>query len=58
MSYRLPSGCPGLILLLVNDAAQLDCMKNVPYRKLQDAVLTTNAYFFLVIDSKPYIYLV
>jgi len=34
-----------------NDNAQMDCMKKVPYRILEDAVISTGANFFLVIDS-------
>ena len=45
--------CPALtVLILVSDAAQLDCMKKVPYRTLEDAVIRTQSNFFVVIDSK------
>ena len=45
--------CPVLILILVSDATQFDCMKKVHYRTLEDAVISTQGYFFIVIDSKP-----
>jgi hypothetical protein len=41
-----------LILMLVSNAAQFDCMKKVPYRTLKDAVISTQGYFVPVIDSK------
>jgi len=44
--------CYQLTLLLANDAAQMDCMKNSPYRTLEDAVITTGTSFLLLIDSE------
>ena len=34
-----------------NDNVQMECMKKVPYRILEDAVISTGSNFFLVIDS-------
>jgi len=39
----------------VNDAAQLQCMKAVPFRTLENAVISTNAVFNRVVDSKPFL---
>ena len=41
-----------LIMILVDDAAQFDCMKKVPFRKLEDTVISTQGSFPVVIDSK------
>ncbi|KAF8058782.1 carboxylesterase [Lyophyllum atratum] len=35
----------------VTDAAQLTCMKQIPFRKLEDAVISTNANFGLAVDD-------
>jgi hypothetical protein len=43
-----------LIHFLVTDAAQLDCVKAVPYKTLKDTVISTGAYFFLLFDSTSY----
>jgi hypothetical protein len=34
-----------------SDAAQMNCMKNLPYRTLKDAVIATAASFLVLIDG-------
>ncbi|KAF5380486.1 hypothetical protein D9615_004764 [Tricholomella constricta] len=37
----------------VTDATQLTCMKTIPFRKLEDAVISTNTNFGPVVDNTP-----
>ena len=45
-----------LISFAANDAAQMSCMKAVPSKKLEDAVISTNSAFRLQTDSEYFRY--
>jgi hypothetical protein len=49
--YRCRSLVIWLTPLPANDAAQVECMKQVPYKTLLDTVISTGTSFLLLIDS-------